>query len=40
MCYNATKSGVDVFDKLSVLYNYARTNNNRWPMVVFTAFCT
>lgn len=34
MCYNNTKSGVDVLDKLCASYNCARATN-RWPMVVF-----
>lgn len=32
--YNATKSGVDVVDKLCATYNVAR-NIRRWPMVIF-----
>lgn len=34
--YNATKSGVDVVDKLCATYNVAR-NVRRWPMVIFFA---
>lgn len=34
--YNATKSGVDVVDKLCSTYNVAR-NVRRWPMVIFFA---
>lgn len=34
--YNATKSGVDVVDKLCATYNVAR-NVRRWPMIIFFA---
>lgn len=34
--YNATKSGVDVVDKMCATYNVAR-NVRRWPMVIFFA---
>jgi hypothetical protein len=36
LSYNATKSGVDVVDKLCATYNVAR-NVRRWPMVIFFA---
>lgn len=32
--YNATKSGVDVLDKLCATYNVSRSTK-RWPMVIF-----
>jgi hypothetical protein len=32
--YNATKSGVDVVDKLCATYSVAR-NTKRWPMTIF-----
>lgn len=34
--YNATKSGVDVVDKLSRTYDVSR-NSNRWPLTIFFA---